>query len=174
MLVFETPLWVVICAVLLISLYLCIVLFLPRKRRYGQRWRIISANRALLTLSRIHSPAQQLSYVRKVDPFVFEEMLLTAFKRLGYKIKRNTAYTGDGGIDGQVRINGQWMLVQAKRYRGYISASDVTAFSRLCAKSKSKGYFIHTGLTGKQSHVNAGKNVRIISGDALLDMLCPK
>jgi len=101
-------------------------------------------------------------------------MLLTAFKRLGYKIKRNAAYTGDGGIDGRVRINGQWMLVQVERYRGYISASDVAAFSRLCSKSKSKGYFIYTGLTEKQSHVNACKHVRIISGNALLEMLCPK
>ena len=71
---------------------------------------------SLWRLRRIKEPGRQIHYLRQVNPFLFEEMILTALKRHGFKIKRNRRYTGDGGIDGQAWWNGQHYLIQAKRY----------------------------------------------------------
>ncbi len=38
--------------------------------------------------------ARIFGYLRKIDPFVFEELLLESFKSQGYRIKRNARYTG--------------------------------------------------------------------------------
>lgn len=113
----------------------------------------------------------QFGFLRYTDPFVFEEMILTAFKHAGFKIKRNKRYTGDGGIDGVIFINGQRILIQAKRYKAHINAAHVTAFQTICKKQGCHGLFIHTGKTGKQSWRNREKVVDIISGERMLDLL---
>lgn len=85
------------------------------------------------------------SYLRKIDPFVFEELILLTFKKYGFKIKRNKRYTHDGGIDGRVKKNGEKFLVQAKRYSGNINSEHVNDFIKTCRCYKVCGYFIHTG-----------------------------
>ncbi|MEX6059375.1 restriction endonuclease [Enterobacter hormaechei] len=42
----------------------------------------------------------KINYLRKIDPFVFEELLLEGFEAHGFRTIRNKRYTGDGGIDG--------------------------------------------------------------------------
>lgn len=54
---------------------------------------------------------QKIAYLRKIDPFVFEELLLEGFERRGFEVIRNRRYTGDGGIDGRVKIDGQTRLI---------------------------------------------------------------
>lgn len=76
------------------------------------------------------------NYLRKIDPFVFEELLLWAFKFKGFKIKRNKRYTGDGGIDGQVFKDNIHYLIQAKRYSGYINKKHLEEFSNVVKKEK--------------------------------------
>jgi restriction system protein len=121
------------------------------------------------------APAQQVSYLRKINPFVFEELILTAFKRLGHKITRNKKYTGDGGIDGRVCINGVDYLVQAKRYRNHISAAHMSEFIDICRREKMKGLFIHTGRTGKLARTRGqDSSVDIVSGQRLLNLLAHK
>lgn len=102
-----------------------------------------------------------ISYLQKIDPFTFEEMLLTLFKESGAKIYRNKKYTGDGGIDGKFKYNGKWYLIQAKRYKNYINAKDVEKFDLLCKLKKMNGVFIHTGLTGKASKTIADNSTHI-------------
>ncbi len=41
---------------------------------------------------------QKIAYLRKIDPFVFEELLLEGFERRGFEVIRNRRYTGDGGL----------------------------------------------------------------------------
>ena len=57
-----------------------------------------------------------MKYLRKINPYVFEELLLLAFERRGMRVIRNSRYSGDGGLDGQVLIDGERWLIQAKRY----------------------------------------------------------
>ncbi len=108
--------------------------------------------------------------MRKMSPYAFEELVLLAFESQGYKVRRNQAYSHDGGIDGQVKVRSKWYLIQSKRYSNYINANHVKAFDDLCKKRKTKGYFIHTGKTGSLSKSYTNRSV-IISGDRLLKLL---
>lgn len=111
-----------------------------------------------------------LVYLRKINPFVFEELLLYTFKKRGYKIYRNKRYTGDGGIDGKVKINKQIFLIQAKRYSSYINMKHLIDFNILCKENNTNGFFIHTGKTGSESK-KINSNIKIISGDNLIRFL---
>lgn len=118
--------------------------------------------------------AKIFAYLRKIDPFIFEELLLNCFEQRGYKIKRNKRYTGDGGIDGKVfDAQGKLMLIQAKRYAGNIKKQDVLDLSEAVKRKNAKmGIFIHTGKTSKPilEMVN-DLPVTIISGSRLIKLL---
>nr|WP_225226253.1 restriction endonuclease [Komarekiella delphini-convector] len=87
--------------------------------------------------------------MRKIDPFVFEELLLTCFERQGYNIRRNKRYTGDGGVDGCIWLHGSLYLVQAKRYKDAINPVHVEEFAQVIARrGAAGGYFVHTGRAG--------------------------
>lgn len=158
--------------VLIIGLIVAIVLLLwwPTQNFCRHRLYIAKANRALNTLNCIHYPGQKFVYLRKMNPFVFEELLLCAYEQQKFRVIRNKRYTGDGGIDGKVVINGQMHLIQAKRYQGYIQAAHVSDFAKICRQRNLPGLFIHTGKTGKSIHRQYNE-VRIISGQALLRLL---
>lgn len=132
----------------------------------------LEATQQLKRLKRCDTHQKQMAQLRGVNPFVFEEMILTALKQHGYEIKRNKRYSGDGGIDGQVRIKNDNYLIQAKRYKNHINPTHVQTFVRLCRKRGEKGLFVHTGKTGKKSYqVVQNSDVTLISGKRLLNML---
>ncbi len=83
---------------------------------------------AALVLEQLRSGEVQLpkalAILRKMNPYAFEELLLTCCHEQGWEIERNFRYTRDGGIDGRVTIAGRLYLIQAKRYRGYINPRD--------------------------------------------------
>ncbi len=118
-------------------------------------------------------PAQAFAYLRKINPFTFEELVLDGFERAGYLAVRNRRYSGDGGVDGRVIAGGKEYLVQCKRYRGYVSRQDVEDFSRVCTRLCRDGFFVHTGKTGNGSTETAQLfgNVTIVSGDSMLDLV---
>lgn len=80
------------------------------------------------------APGQKLAYIRKIDVYAFEEMVLDAFERKGYHIVRNERYSGDGGIDGVVMKDGKMYLIQCKRYRKYINPAHLADFIEICEK----------------------------------------
>ena len=45
------------------------------------------------------APAQILAYLRKIDPYVFEELALCILERQGIAVVRNASYSGDGGLE---------------------------------------------------------------------------
>lgn len=116
---------------------------------------------------------QRISYLRTIDPFVFEELLLDAFEAKGFTVKRNKRYTGDQGIDGVLWKEGRKYLIQAKRYKGHINLSHVKDFIALVDEYKCHGIFCHTGRTGKQSRqtVKELTNITILSGESLIDLI---
>lgn len=133
----------------------------------------------LMTAKRIHRKIQRFSdpaifaYLRKIDPFVFEELLLLSFKNKGYSIKRNKRYTGDGGIDGKVIKFGKMYYIQAKRYKDDINWQHVKNFISLCEKDNVSGFFVHTGKTplSVRDLIKSNCPVKIISGIKLIQLL---
>ncbi len=111
--------------------------------------------------------------LRAMDPLAFEELLLEAFEQRGNPVIRNRRYTGDGGVDGEVIVEGVRFLIQAKRYRETIRPEHVRAFAALCVSRGRRGLFIHTGRTGSASldALAAAPGVEIISGNNLLELL---
>lgn len=121
-----------------------------------------------------HQPAGlHYSRLRAMDPLAFEELLLEAFERRGHRVIRNRRYTGDGGVDGEVIIDGERWLIQAKRYRDAIRPEHVSDFAQLCATRRRRGLFIHTGRIGGMSRgvIDRATGIEIVSGQRLLALL---
>ncbi|MGI9296069.1 MAG: restriction endonuclease [Pseudomonadales bacterium] len=159
-----------IAAVVIILLALLVQVF---RRAWSRRipWRIRSARRALKTLRAIrgdYANQQRFAYLRKLDPFVFEELVLLCFSERGLRVKRSP-YTRDGGIDGTVWLNDQRpVLVQSKRYARHIQAHHVREFAQLLARRHQAGVFVHTGRTGKASwQASRQAELQMISGPRL-------
>ena len=140
--------------------------FKPRHVFY--RW---VAKKHLARLQRIPTAHQQFGFIRSVNPYIFEEMVLTSFERAGCRVKRSTRYSGDGGKDGEVKFRGQWHFVQSKRYASHIKVEHVKAFRALCDKRNVRGVFVHCGRTSKGSWSSLGNNIAMISGGKLLTLL---
>jgi restriction system protein len=153
----------------LLGLYVFLSLFKFRFNRHKHNVKV--AKKAINKIKTIQEPAKRLLYLRKVDPYVFEELVLTSLKNNGYKIKRNKRYSGDGGIDGKVFIDGKLFFVQSKRYKGHITLRHVKDFSYVCEKHNAFGLFVHTGKTGKGVRDLTCNRVKIISGDRLIQLI---
>lgn len=147
------------------------------QRKRSHRYRQQSAGRRYYTLSEISGQnagetfARRIAYLRKLDPLVFEEMVLDAFQRKGFLIERGTRYSGDGGLDGKVFKENCWYGIQCKRYKDAIHTAHVERFAQdLTRFGLQKGYFVHTGKTPAKLRNQAGP-VMILSGQALIDFL---
>lgn len=124
----------------------------------------------IIELKNENKDAQAISYLRKIDPYVFEELLLTALEKKGFKIVRNKRYSHDGGIDGKAYLNEELHYIQAKRYSSYVSPKHLADFQKLVGSQR--GFFVHTGRTGKQTYKEYKySNIEIISGTKLIDLL---
>jgi restriction system protein len=159
-----------VCAVLLALLYRRYRM--PLRHRWRRRQaRVMCAQ--LCERDRDQPAALHYARLRAMDPLAFEELLLEAFERRGYRVIRNRRYSGDGGVDGEVVICGRRWLIQAKRYRQAIRPEHVQDFAALCARRGQYGMFIHTGRTGEMSRAAAdgAPRVEIVSGRRLLALL---
>lgn len=136
---------------------------LPRSHKR----RIRAARRVLARVEGWEAP-RVFGYLRKIDPLSFEELALEAFARAGHRVKRGRRYSGDGGIDGHVWMDGRWVPIQCKRYRNAINPTHVADFAALVFPGR--GLFIHTGRTGPASRANAG-GIEIISGQKLINLI---
>lgn len=162
--------WLVIAVVLILAGWLWRRLF----SRHARMWRRARRLYGRLRRGELGCDGRTLTYLRNIDPFLFEELVLFAFRKCGYRITRNRRYTGDGGVDGRMSKGGRRYFLQMKRYSGYIQASHVRDFASLCSAGGRIGVFVHTGKTGAGSREDAlsSGNVAIVSGGRLLDLLC--
>ena len=145
-----------------------------RRRRRGRvgRWRVSHSSVLLERLRGVGSAGQVFAYLRKIDPFVFEELVLTCFEERAIAVTRNRRYTGDGGSDGRIVLGGETMHVQAKRYSKHINRAHVAEFLALVARRQMKGVFVHTGRTGKGTRdFFADVRIDCVSGDRLIALI---
>jgi restriction system protein len=152
-----------------------IYLFLIWYHHRPTRWRVDRSKYALKKIAVMETPQQVFGYLRKIDPFVFEEMILTAIDKHNtfVKIQRNQRYTGDGGIDGRFYINGKLVIIQAKRYSGFIKTADIEDLkNKVFNHGAAGGIFVHTGKTRVEALKKySGEKVHIISGQAMVTLL---
>ncbi len=141
--------------------------------------RIARSRRILATLARFRGEgagARAFAYLRTVDPYTFEEVVLSSIEAAGFVVLRNRRYTGDGGVDGRVLIPGTFgetLAVQVKRYRSAINPSHVGDFDRaIRAGGHAGGLLVHCGRTGPLTRLALhGTPIDLVSGSSLLNLL---
>lgn len=144
---------------------------LPKRISISKRFRTKQALRNLKTLKSINDPAKKFAYLKKVNPYAFEEMINESLKSRKLLVKRTSSYSGDGGIDGIFFIRDEKFYMQAKRYSKYINPSHVVEFQKKCKHDKVRGIFVHSGKTGPKSKFIGNTHVTMISGIQLLNLL---
>lgn len=114
-----------------------------------------------------------LGTLRRINPYAFEELLMTCCMEQGWQIQRNFRYSNDGGVDGRVLIAEKLYLIQAKRYRGYIKSEHIRNFSNVIQQEgASGGFFIHSGKTGPLAQELLFKyQINLISGQQLVNFV---
>lgn len=171
---------IVVCLVV----YLLWLLFASSKKyKQSHVWRRKSADKVLAKIKSFEFPGQIFSYLRKVDPFVVEEIILNSIEhREDIEVIRNDRYTGDGGIDGRFNLTvmidtkkvQRLYLIQVKRYSSYINAKDVNKFDKqIINENAYAGLFVHTGKSGKAVYkelTTSGK-IKLVSGNKLIYLL---
>jgi restriction system protein len=156
---------------------LAVLWFWWRRRLNQLHRRNVRRSRALLKRLRsgLFQPGQMIVYLRKIDPLLFEELVLTAFENSGAPVIRNRRYSGDHGVDGRFWWRHKLVLTQCKRYQGEIHPEHVSAFARAVRREQaSAGLFVHTGRTGFASYCAlraAGRSVVLVSGGRLVSLL---
>lgn len=146
----------------------------PRRRRHRLYRKY--ARQCMSNLKSLHgegAEARAVAYLRKINPLVFEELLLECFERRGLQVVRNPRYTGDGGIDGVVVMpDGRDVLLQAKRYKKHIAAQHIAEFVEIVCARSALGVFVHTGRTGELSRAySTGASIEVISGSKLVRLI---
>ncbi len=144
----------------------------PRHRRF--------AKQASSVRTKIHAfehAGQKMNYLKKVNPYVFEEMVVRAIAASMHATPWYSAqYSGDGGFDGRVHhpVYG-WMGIQSKRYKEHIRIEHIKQFMAACTqKGYRVGWFVHCGKTSAhfpKMWRQGNTVVRVISGDLLLKIL---
>jgi restriction system protein len=110
--------------------------------------------------------------LKRMNAYLFEEFVLSAFEEAGATVQRSKSYSNDGGVDGVVKLKGATYLLQCKRYRNHITAAHVKKHIEICAGSKSIPVFVHTGKTGKGSRSIAREGgIIMISGPSLIKLI---
>ncbi|MFK4705740.1 restriction system protein [Roseateles asaccharophilus] len=141
-------------------------------RLVGHRRHRRNVRQSRLVLERISGFEHEgavLAYLRKVDPYVVEEIVLSLLERRGLFVLRNRSYSGDGGLDGRFWWPGQgWHAIQCKRYSSAINPAHAREFQALVKSSYRGGVLVHTGRTGEMSQeALAPAGLFILSGSTL-------
>lgn len=165
-----------ILAAILVAAVLLIQLALRFRAPVTHRWRRRQARVMCDQLQgRDRGQPRSLIYarLRAMDPLAFEELVIEAFARRGHRVVRSSRYSGDGGVDGEVVMSGERLLLQMKRYRSAVRPEHVHAFADVCAARRARGLFIHAGRTGNTSRVILSEtpHIAIVSGEWLVDLL---
>lgn len=130
---------------------------------------IAKSRQVLAKLSTFGHDAGAITYLRKIDPLLFEELILSLLEQRGILVLRSKRYSGDGGLDGQFYWPGRgWHAVQCKRYGKSITPAHARDFAELCRRRFKGGVFVHTGRTGDGSQeALAAPSLFILSGSDL-------
>ena len=165
-----------VCVFIAVFLFLFTALWLYDEfwSRHG-RYRRMAKSEYNRLQSVINSPPEAYHIMRRMNPFVFEELVVYALGRKRHWYAwHGDRYSGDGGIDGYARSRGRKYYIQDKRYSGVINPQHVRDFAQILARDRVMGIFVHTGRTGNQSYDSRTGRMVFISGNRLLELMDKK
>ena len=124
-----------------------------------------------------------LDLVKKMDPFLFEHLVVDLLVAMGYggsreEAARVTKASGDEGIDGVInedRLGLDVIYVQAKRWQETVGRKEIQSFvGALAGKKAQKGIFITTSGF-KNTAIEYSKDVQqkviLVDGERLADLM---
>jgi restriction system protein len=133
-------------------------------------WRQID-RRALLD-SVTHNPSAHA--LNDIPWQRFEHLVGEAFRRQGYEVRENGSTNADGGVDLELRKDGELHLVQCKQRKAYKVGVEVVRelFGVMAARGAASGYVVTSGtFTEPAQEFAKGSNVRLIDGPRLKRLL---
>lgn len=154
-----------------------VVNYLRLRGLADHRRNVRRSRKILATLRSFAEPgreARSLVYLRRIDPLVFEEVLMSALEDAGALVLRSRRYSGDGGIDGSCwRPETGWYAVQVKRYSGHIDRQHVNEFAEVLRRRRyAGGIFAHTGRSGVGIYDFLPRaEIVLLSGDRLIQLM---
>ena len=118
--------------------------------------------------------ARSLVYLRRIEPLVFEEVLMSALEDAGALVLRSRRYSGDGGVDGSCWSPATgWYAIQVKRYSGHIDRQHVNEFADVVRRLRYEGgIFAHTGRSGAGVYEFLPRaEIILLSGERLIQLI---
>jgi restriction system protein len=124
-----------------------------------------------------------LDVVNKMDPFLFEKLVIDLLVKMGYggsreEAARVTKASGDEGIDGVInedRLGLDVIYVQAKRWQDTVGRREIQSFGgALAGKKAQKGIFITTSGFKRSANEYAKdvhQKVILVDGERLADLM---
>jgi len=121
-----------------------------------------------------------LSILQNISPGAFERLVQRVLRESGFTQVEVTGKSGDGGIDGKgiIRISGLisfHVIFQCKRYKGFISPSQIRDFRGAMQGRADKGIFITTGSFTREAIKEATRDgappIDLIDADVLCNIL---
>jgi restriction system protein len=104
----------------------------------------------------------------------FERLMGAWFKRQGYDVTQAGGAHADGGVDIELRRNGELYLVQCKHYRAWKVSVDLVRelYGVMAARGASGGFFVTSGqFTEPARDFAEGRAITLMDGDALSQVL---
>lgn len=122
--------------------------------------------------------SELLDYLKGIDPYDFEKVILLLLKKMGYGEMVETKKSGDGGIDGVMnedKLGLERIYIQAKRYTtGNVQETDIRNFIGAMSGDTSKGVFVTTSAFASKAVIKAESahhRIILIDGDKLADLM---
>lgn len=122
--------------------------------------------------------SELLDYLKGIDPYDFEKVILRLLKKMGYGEMVETKKSGDGGIDGVMnedKLGLERIYIQAKRYTaGNVQETDIRNFIGAMSGDTSKGVFVTTSAFAPKAVAKAESahhRIILIDGDKLTDLM---
>lgn len=132
-----------------------------RKRRRSQLFESTSASASADAL-------QNMSWQE------FEILVGEGFRRRGYAVRENGGGGPDGGVDLVLSKHGDKVLVQCKQWKAFkVGVSTVRElYGVMAANGAAAGIVVTSGkFTQEAEAFAAGRNIRLMNGDALMKLL---
>lgn len=121
-----------------------------------------------------------LNVLYNITPAAFERLAQRLLRESGFFQVEVTGKVGDGGIDGKgiVRVSGLLsfhVIFQCKRYRGYVTPSQIRDFRGAMQGRADKGLVITTGTFTREAIKEATRDgappIDLIDGELLCDKM---